>query len=303
MPNSERTIQFAISIAHLRMQIHGTGVDTDIVPPVCHRRFVVPFASDSKQIPNRSRPAGGARLNLMLVDDHSPHDTRDAACLWQSENWELWQDRDQNFVFISHQDGQYLRIIIDAGFTNGEIRGDYSGLHKNAAYPLENLGIIIYINWLANFGDIMLHASGVAIDGNGYCFLGDSGAGKSTLVRALLPDERITVLGEDQVIIRLIEDRFWIFGTPWHTDPALCSPIGVPLMKLFFLDRTLKPQLVPVQAADGVTRILQTAFVPYYRSSALNSILENLALLSEKVPFRLLSYQIGTDLPKAILEN
>ena len=45
--------------------------------------------------------------------------------------------------------------------------------------------MMIYANWLAASGDVIVHAAGVAADGQGYAFVGPSGAGKSTLATCL----------------------------------------------------------------------------------------------------------------------
>jgi hypothetical protein len=126
--------------------------------------------------------------------------------------------------------------------------------------------------------------------------------GKSTLAAALAADPAVTVLGEDQVILRWLEDRFGIYGTPWHENPLLCSPLGVPLDKVFFLQRTGADGVADCAPADGVARLLQTAFVPYYRPAAVAAILERLALLAERVPFRTLRYRLGSDVSRFLRE-
>jgi hypothetical protein len=104
------------------------------------------------------------------------------------------------------------------------------------------------------------------------------------------------VLGEDQVILRYLEGRFWIFGTPWHLNASLCSPLGVPLDKLFFLDRTSGHGAGPFGPLEGTARLLQTAFVPYYDRAGVTRILDTLARLAEQVRFYTLGYRLGADL-------
>jgi len=132
--------------------------------------------------------------------------------------------------------------------------------------------------------------------------VGDPGAGKSTLAAVLATDPGVTVLGEDQVVLRYLDGCFWIFGTPWHINPDMCAPIGIPIEKIFFLDRTLKPGTTRISPLDGITRILQTAFIPYYQSKWVPGILDHLGLLAQQVPFYLLSYKLGTD-PLQIIKD
>jgi len=53
---------------------------------------------------------------------------------------------------------------------------------------------------------------------------------------------------------------------------------------------------------DGIARLLQTAFIPYYRQDAMPTILERLSLLAEAVPFYTLSYRLGDDVMALIRE-
>jgi hypothetical protein len=151
---------------------------------------------------------------------------------------------------------------------------------------------------------MILHAAGIDVDGQGYCFVGSHGAGKSTLTASFAaPTEeqgKVEVLGEDNLILRYQEDQFWIYGTPWHLNPEMCSPRGVPLKKLFFLDKTAGQQVEQLLPVDGVARLLQTAFIPYYRPETVSNILDRLALLAGQVPFYTFCYQLGSDIYQLI---
>lgn len=179
--------------------------------------------------------------------------------------------------------------------------GDFSLVKNQGIYPLRSIDIRIMVNWLAGFSDLILHASGVSVNGQGYCFLGESGAGKSTLVSALAKDDSVTILGEDQIILRYLDGQFWIYGTPWHERVEMCSPIGVPLKKMFFLNRIVEARIEPVSPSEGISRILQTAFVPYYLPEKLPGIIERLTLLSKELPFFCLSYKLGSDILPSII--
>jgi hypothetical protein len=195
-----------------------------------------------------------------------------------------------------------IRIVVNPGYTSGEVLSDFSLGVGEDLYPIQNLEIKLFANWLASYGDFILHASGVVVDQKGYAFIGPAGAGKSTLAAALSADPNVLLLGEDQVILCYLENRFWIYGTPWHLRPWMCSPYGAPLEKLFFLDRESSPGVEGLTPMDGITRLLQTAFIPYYRPNLMAGILDRMALLAGHVPFYTLSYQLGSDVWKLIRE-
>jgi len=272
--------------------------------PACYRDFMLPAQADidcKKTVTTAQTPGTGETLLLEVVNRIPPVEHGQGSPLFYGANWELWLDDRGRYVFIAPQETPAYRIVIEPDFSYGEIIGDFSSPAGAALFPLQNLGIRIFINWLANSGDVVVHASGASIHGKGYFFAGESGAGKSTLISALGGRSGVVVLGEDQVIIRYIRNQFWLFGTPWHTNPSLCSPLGVPLHKGFFLDRHEETRVDALSPVEGVSRLFQTAFIPFYRPAAVASILDRFSLLAEHTPFYSLSYELGTDALDLIL--
>lgn len=185
--------------------------------------------------------------------------------------------------------------MVDQQFSQGKVIGNFLSLKGEPFYPIQFTDIVFFSNWLANFGDLILHASGIAFNGCGYCFAGKSGVGKSTLVDHLIQHEGVTLLGEDQVILRVLDGCFWIYGTPWHEAPERCSPVGVPLEKIFFLDKKGENTIESITPFEGFTRLMQTAFIPYYRPQAVQDIMKMLTQLSETIPYNELSFIYGSD--------
>lgn len=207
--------------------------------------------------------------------------------------WELWKDEADRFVFTNPMQALYRQLVVDPNFCRADVLGDFSS-DGAAALPLpQDLEIVFFANWLGRYRDILLHASGIAVDGKGYAFVGPSGVGKSTLAGFLSKEAGVTVLGEDQLVLRLLDNRFWIFGTPWHENRSLCTPLGVPIEKILFLDKKDEDTLSAVTAMEGVTRLLQTAFIPYYRPELLDGILERLDTLANSVSLVHFSYLPG----------
>ena len=191
---------------------------------------------------------------------------------------------------------------MEPNFEHGIIIGDFKTSTGKMAYPLQYIDIVIFSNWLANFGDLLLHASGIICEGEGYCFIGHSGAGKSTLVRDLRVEHGLTVMGEDQIILRKLDDQLMVFGTPWHETSDMCAYGGVPLKKIFFLNRSASQLVSKVNRTDAVLKLLQTAFYPLYRPEIIGGIMDRLIELSDTVNFFELAYDRGSDILSEILK-
>lgn len=288
-----------LCVAGLEMWLDVTDTDLIISPKSSRVKFLQPVVQPQA---DSYFPGTTDALVLHLRNDPLSSTFFSETLLYRSETWEFWKDSKGRLIFFAPYQVPPSKLIVSPDFKYGEVLGDYSLFAGKSLYPLENLEIRLFAAWLATRGDMILHASGVMVDGKGYCFVGSSGAGKSTLVTTLAADPAVTVLGEDQVILRYLKDRFWIFGTPWHIDPNRCSPDGVPLEKLFFLDRNAKPGVEWVTPLEGVARLLQTAFIPYYLQESMPAILDRLALLAETRSFYTLSYQLGGD-PWSLILN
>lgn len=273
--------------------------------PLSHQKFIKPVVLPQAECcvdGGNSSPGDKHCLLLTVKDKHLPIIDNSYHCIFCSQTWELWKNSSGDCIFVSPEQMPPRMIVINNDFSSGEVIGDFSKHPLKDINPLGDLEIRFFSNWLAESGDIILHASGVIMDEEGYAFIGTSGAGKSTLASILAESGAVEVLGEDQVILRYLEGQFWIFGTPWHENPAMCSPRGASLRYLFFLDRGLTPGVSKIKPLEGVTKILQTAVVPFYRPDLIPSILDRLAYLSEQVPFYTLSYQLGMD-PIQIIQS
>ncbi|MBQ3387243.1 MAG: hypothetical protein IJG53_07965 [Eggerthellaceae bacterium] len=138
---------------------------------------------------------------------------------------------------------------------------------------------------LPEFDAMLVHGSCIAVDGKGYLFMSSSGTGKSThtrLWRELLGSRAIMV-NDDKPIIRLIDGKPMIFGTPWDGKHRLSTNIGVPLKGACFLRRGQENAIEPVSPAAAFPQFLKHTYRPE-DPSALQKTLELIDVLVDSVP-------------------
>jgi len=273
----------------LILDAHGTGLKLEMPAP--HDKFKIDKIGNQENFSLAEN-----KLQLKIIDSPIPPGIRLAEPVVREKIFEVEEQPSGAVVFYGPRQKPPRAIRVDPQFRTGEVYGEFSASLSHPFYPLQYIDIILFSNWLANYSEVILHAAGFALDGKGYCFAGTSGAGKSTLTGLLGDTPGLTVLGEDQVILRQMEGQFWIFGTPWHVNPDRCSPLGVPLKRIYLLNKTGAEAVTPLPPAEGMRRLIPSAFIPFYRKNLIGGILETLSRLSEQVPSHELSYLLDSNI-------
>lgn len=112
----------------------------------------------------------------------------------------------------------------EAGFschllTNGDFsvgKGFLSGSERLMHYSLGNFLMLMYGFSSATKKTLLFHSSVIEKEGKGHLFLGKSGTGKSTHSRLWLEHiEGTSLLNDDNPVVRIIDDKAFVCGSPW----------------------------------------------------------------------------------------
>jgi hypothetical protein len=146
---------------------------------------------------------------------------------------------------------------------------------------------------------MLLHSAIVAADGVGYAFLGRSGAGKSThigLWKKYFPN--IEIVNGDKPILRLTEDGFLAYGTPWKGKESWGAKGVVPLKGLCFVEKSKEISMTRLTVKEAAERIFTQVLLPNEEKAAENT-LRLLDELVRRVPAWLLKCDISLEAAKA----
>lgn len=187
--------------------------------------------------------------------------------------------------------------VLDSDFKSGNIYIEPSSSSAVHSYPLDYpMDEILMINWLSRVWGIMMHACGVSDNSRGIIFAGTSGAGKSTVAdlwkarisklesHGLELSNNIILLSDDRIIIRKIDGRFSVFGTPWHGDSKVCSPEEALLEKIFFLQQARENKVKKIDPIKAASRLIVCSFPPFWDKKGMEFTLNFCAELSQKIP-------------------
>ena len=157
-------------------------------------------------------------------------------------------------------------------------------------FPLgSRLNEVLVINLLAKGRGIMVHACGVKDNRRGLLFVGTSQTGKSTMANLWKNKEDVIILSDDRVIIRKVDSRFQIYGTPWHGNAKVCSPERTPLEKIFFLNHAKQNSIKKIESLEAASRLIVCSFPTFWDKKGMEFTLRFCAELAKKIP----CYEVG----------
>jgi hypothetical protein len=153
-------------------------------------------------------------------------------------------------------------------------------------YPLEYpLDELLMIHRLACGEGVETHAVGLVDElGQGQLFLGHSGAGKSTTARLWKLAGNAHILSDDRIVLRLVDGRIRMYGTPWHGDAGIASPASAPLSRLYLLEHSNSMELVPVTPGRAAAELFTRSFVPHHSPGGLQFTLRFLEQVAQEIP-------------------
>jgi hypothetical protein len=197
----------------------------------------------------------------------------------------------------------YKAAWLDTAFQRGHVVLNRSCFPANDTvfpleYPIDELAMM---HRLALGEGVEVHALGlVDQDGRGYLFLGHSGAGKSTTARLWMAEPGVKLLSDDRIILRKQEEKFWMYGTPWHGDAGVASAARAPLSSVFLLEQAPKNQILPMVASKAAAELFARSFVPHYLQEGIQFSLSFFDELSRSIPCAIFRFALTDSVVEAI---
>lgn len=205
-------------------------------------------------------------------------------------NWRLYHsDRGKWILEVNAAAYPVFRrriAVFEPNFRRGNV---YVELTRRdlAAYPYPlsaPLDRVLFVNIVTHGLGLMLHACGIVQNGKGYIFAGPSDAGKTTLSSLWAQASEATILGDECLILRKKEGRFWVYGTPWIGEAGLFSPLGAPVEGVFFIRHSQQNSLDPITLNRAAEQLLSQSILTPYDPIAVQSGLDLCLEFISRVP-------------------
>lgn len=139
---------------------------------------------------------------------------------------------------------------------------------------------------LLKYDGMMLHSSAVVMDGYAYMFSAPCGTGKSThttLWRETFGYDRVLMLNDDKPALRLENDRWYAYGTPWSGKTAQNLNLRVPVGGICVLTRGETDEIAPFSGTKALLALLEQTARPA-AAEGRGKMLELMDRLLDSVP-------------------
>ncbi len=210
-----------------------------------------------------------------------------------AHRWSLHRHRDGYAIplFLGDHHHPHRMAVMNRSFTAGDLfiqREQPGSVNPKEQVIIDPLLFptveVLMLNYLAKGRQgVIIHSLGLDEEDRGLLFVGVSGAGKSTMAN-LWQGSGAVLLSDDRIIVRRQDDRFMMYGTPWHGDANIASPEAVPLDRIYFLSRSSENQVRPVSTMEAVTQLMVCCFPPFYDQQGMAFVLEFLSQIAAEIP-------------------
>lgn len=228
-----------------------------------------------------------APLFQLTVDDTlkaRPKDTRERIRTFDTGNGDTIVDQldDGGYQYIiKNINGVECCLLI----ANKDFDKCYCALNGNynmRCFGLNNALMMIFSFAGSRRQAVMMHASLVRQNGYGYAFIAKSGTGKSTQVSMwlrYLPG--CDLMNDDNPIVRIIDNKAYIYGSPWSGKTPCYRNIKAPLGAITRIDRAKHNSVDVLSPVEAFASILPSCSTMKWDLEIFNNICNTVTKLIE----------------------
>ena len=151
---------------------------------------------------------------------------------------------------------------------------------------------------LAKDNIFIMHGSSLYIndDQHGYIYTGPSGVGKSTHVSLLKKryKDKLVIINDDKPFISLINNNYYIYGSPWSGKSHISSNTCALLKAVFILEQSKDNELIKLDVKEATSRLFKQIYIPKGIEET-NKGLDILINIIKDIPIYLLKVNLSND--------
>lgn len=160
-----------------------------------------------------------------------------------------------------------------------------NGSYNMRRYGLNSAVMLVFAFRGSLEQTLLIHASLVRHEGKGYAFVAKSGTGKSTHVNLWLSHiSNCDLMNDDNPIIRLIDGRAYIYGSPWSGKTPCYRNVKAPLGAITRIDRAKENSIERHQPIEAFASLLPTCSSMKWDKATFGKICSTLSGIIASTP-------------------
>lgn len=146
-----------------------------------------------------------------------------------------------------------------------------------------NTALMLIFTFAASYKQtVLIHASLVRHNGMGYAFIAKSGTGKSTHVSLWLKHIKgCDLMNDDNPIVRFIDNKSYIYGSPWSGKTPCYRNVKAPLGAITRIDRAAENSIEQLKPIVAFASLIASCSSMKWDSDIYNNICNTVSRLVE----------------------
>ena len=160
-----------------------------------------------------------------------------------------------------------------------------NGSKEMRRFGLNNALMMLYAFRGSFFNTLLIHASLVRNNGYGYAFIAHSGTGKSTHTSLWLKYiEGSDLMNDDNPIVRIIDNKPVIYGSPWSGKTPCYRNIKAPLGAVTKIDRAKQNSVERLSPTIAFSQVLPSCSSMKWDKVVFRNTYDTVIKLIETIP-------------------
>ena len=184
----------------------------------------------------------------------------------------IFEEEDGSYSFGFSYTKSHPDCLLKISSPSGEsvVYVSNEGGDRMAEFAISNSVMLLYTFFTAPYDTMMVHASVIEHNGQGYMFLGKSGTGKSTHSRLWLNYiEDTELLNDDNPVIRVFDSGAVVYGTPWSGKTPCYKNMQVPLKAVVRLSQAPYNKIVRLAPLQSFASLMPACSCKRWDSEAM----------------------------------
>ena len=229
-------------------------------------------------------------LFSLRVDDNIsvvPREERSRIDIFDTGNGKTTVDlkRDGGYQFIIKDIAGHSCCMLQTNNNFTEAQCALNGSLEMRRFGLNNALMMMYAFRGSFFDTLLIHASLVRNNGYGYAFIAQSGTGKSTHTSLWLKHiEGSDLMNDDNPIVRIIDNKPMIYGSPWSGKTPCYRNIKAPLGAITKIDRAKQNSVERLSPTIAFSQILPSCSSMKWDNVVFRNTYDTVIKLIEAIP-------------------